>query len=405
MASENIFIILFLRFVNGIGASYISVFVPVWIDQFSLKSSAPIMMIAHNLSSIIGNIIGFSFTSALSVRIGYGLSYLVQSLLLGLMLFVVFFLKSKYFDKRIMRIKQTSYFYRIDLISQEDAIKKVSCHSASADSETNSNRKASSIMELDKGTDIRQLNFIPITDSNEIVEVPNTSIKLYSTIDTAKLLFKNTIYVRLSLCLSLLLFVSTFMLLWIKKYFTEVIKINEGKAELSIIFALVSAPILGISTGGSILKRMGGYHKVGTLYIGSFVCLICFCLGFIIFFITNYYAFSVLLWTYIFFGAMLDPCINGAILSSLPADLKGSGYSLQYFMSSIIGVMPSTFVYGFLYEETKLTMPTFAMSFCLSVPIFIGFNLFLSILREKIRLGLSHDSDLTATDPKLECID
>lgn len=111
---SNYWVLLFLRLLNGIGISYIAIFNPVWIDQFSPKSLCAIFMAVHNLSSIFGTILGFIMGSLLSTMSNnWNLSYLIQSFILIINVFIVVLVKIKYYDRRMMRINEESEVFII----------------------------------------------------------------------------------------------------------------------------------------------------------------------------------------------------------------------------------------------------------------------------------------------------
>ncbi len=171
--------------------------------------------------------------------------------------------------------------------------------------------------------------------------------------------FSNTIF----------LFIVTFLMQWMKKYLLDVIKINESSADIYFIIMSVTAPCSGIFIGGFILQKLGGYSSKAALYL-CFICsFICGNLGIISIFVTDFIPFGFIIWFYLFIGSLINPCISGSILSSLPLEMKGTGNTLQYIFSSLVGVSSAPLVYGIVYENTKIWLPTFAMGICLSVSL------------------------------------
>lgn len=199
-----------------------------------------------------------------------------------------------------------------------------------------------------------------------------------------------------SACVTIFLFISTFLQQWMKKYLTDVIKLTESQAEVSFVVTCVTAPLLGIIVGGIILQKVGGYQRISALYVVFVNCILCGILAIVAGFTTSITGAAIVFWVYLFFGAMVDPCIYGILLSTLPLEMKGSGYSLQYIAASIIGVSSAPFLYGFIHEHTKNSLPTLAMSICLSFPIFAAILMFL-IIRSKRRAGYSLDSDINCS--------
>lgn len=143
---SNYYVLMFLRLTNGIGAAYICIFNPVWIDQYGSKSTASVLMSVHNLSSIIGTVFGFVMASALnSTGTSWNLSYFIQSFILAGCTFLVVLIKLKYFDRRMMRIKQSDNFV---IYSEEN--KKLGRNLVNVDSQEQENDSSKvDIKEID----------------------------------------------------------------------------------------------------------------------------------------------------------------------------------------------------------------------------------------------------------------
>ena len=109
---------------------------------------------------------------------------------------------------------------------------------------------------------------------------------------------------------------------------------------------------------------------------------ICTLLSICFFFITDVKIFAVAIWIFLFFGSSIVPCIAGSIISSLPVELKGSGYSLQNIIVNIFGYSPAAYVYGSLYEYTKNIYPTLSFSVCLGFSFF-GLLLIICVIEIK----------------------
>ena len=131
-----------------------------------------------------------------------------------------------------------------------------------------------------------------------------------------------------------------------KTYLLEVILVSKPLSNiLFIVYCLTSAP-LGIIVGGLIVQRNGGYASINCLYFLIFNCSMVFCLSITTYFVTNVIAFSIIMWTLLFFGSSIVPNIGGSLLSSLSIDLKGSGYSVQNLMVNSIGNAPAPYLFG-----------------------------------------------------------
>lgn len=164
-----------------------------------------------------------------------------------------------------------------------------------------------------------------------------------------------------------------------KHYLINVIHVSDNLADLFFIIFCVTAPISGILFGGFYVKKIGGYANLEAMYFIMFCTFSCFSLGLTLAFIRNTYVFAVLMWLFLFFGSSMVPSLNGSLLSSLPANLKGSGYSFQNVVVHLLGNTPAPSFYGYIYERTKHTVPTLALSLSLCVSG-IGFILVSAVL-------------------------
>lgn len=187
----------------------------------------------------------------------------------------------------------------------------------------------------------------------------------------------------MTLCNTIFLFITTFLLQWMKKYLIDIVKLSEAQANIGFITVCLTAPIIGILLGGLISQKLGGYGTLKSLYLCLLNSFLCGIIGILLIFITHYIAFAILIWTFLFLGSMINPIINGSILSSLPLELKGSGNTIQFIFSNLVGVSSAPFVYGVIYQVTHDWLPSFSMGICLSSSFLASFLIFLLIRNNK----------------------
>ena len=164
-----------------------------------------------------------------------------------------------------------------------------------------------------------------------------------------------------------------------KHYLTNVIKVSDDRADFLYLIFCISSPPSGILFGGIIVQKLGGYAHINSIYYILFNTFTCAILAIAIFFTKDFNLFGVYIWFTIFFGAGSIPAIGGSILSCLPSELKGSGFSLQNLIVNIVGYTPAPYIYGYIYQKYKENYPTFAMSFCLGSSIIGFFSMILVI--------------------------
>lgn len=155
---NNFWVFVSLRFVNGIGVSFIALLNPVWIDQFSVDSWAPTFMALHNLSSIIGNIGGFGMSSLFRLGFAWNKVYLFQSFVIAGLLLIIFTVKKRYFDDRMTRINNSQIFIiRGKEIEESDSLSIFSDNDSEKENNTNKKR-SNSINNTNRDKSLKTIN-------------------------------------------------------------------------------------------------------------------------------------------------------------------------------------------------------------------------------------------------------
>lgn len=373
--TRNFVVLLVLRFVNGFGASFIAVSNPVWIDQYSLKKHSSIFMAFHNLSSVFGNILGVVLATLLK-NLSWNYVFLIESFITAGSLIIIFLIKKKYFDRRLKRIHDSDIFM---------------IHKSIRDSIPPEGAPINYGIDSDRSTNTALLQ-------NLKTELKPSYLEIFIE------LIKNKSFCLLAGCVTILLFISTFMMNWIQYYIEDMFHISTDDITIMFVIVCVTSPVAGITVGGFLIQRIGGYHKIKAIKVCCLNTFFCFLIAVAIGFSKNLYLFGAMIWLYLFFGSMVDPCVNGALIRSLPFKLKGSGSSLAYIFSSIFGVSLGPMLYSVIYSKTKNSVPTLAMSFCLSVTLLSTLMLFtlIKLNKNNEEITSEDDSQSESEDPLIE---
>jgi hypothetical protein len=132
----------------------------------------------------------------------------------------------------------------------------------------------------------------------------------------------------------------------------EVIHFNSS--ETYIIYALVciSAPTLGVLTGGIIIQYLGGYTTGKAL---DACCKLTF-IGFICSLILPIFEipilFVIIMWLLLFFESSITPGLTGLMISCIPDNYKELGNSITQLCYNLIGFLPSPYIYGLVSSYT-----------------------------------------------------
>ncbi len=336
------------RFISGFCQSFISIYLPVWSDQFGIHKKKSFKMTLIHLSSTFGYLFGYIF----GILINWNNAFYFQiSFLIFQILFLILFIDIKFFSTTIIPLKKHQIVKK-ELI-QNSINEKI--------------KKEYEIDEISLFEDIKQNN----SKTNFINE---------------------PIFIQIIKCLKSKLFISTnislftiFIIIsgiqfWINDYMETTLNIEDKNERLIIfIILIVSSPIFGISVGGFLTSKIGGYDNKNSIYVPFFSSIIvCLCSNFIIL-TSNKIIFLLLFWVYLFCGSIILPVINGIIICSVDKKYAGIASSLSIFFYNIFGRFPGPNIYGFIKDKTFETNKKFAMFILLNFAFISFFSLLISI--------------------------
>lgn len=338
----NIAFMFFNRIFVGVFQAYITIYLPVWTNQFGNVPQRSLMIAFVQLASPIGIFIGY-LTANISIQYnfmgGWMFAFIFQAILIALLTIVFLFIPKIYFDKDLH------------------------CH-----------------------TDIEG-NDIFLKEQTRISEF--TQFGNYSLCDVFSLLMQKKIFLFSILGYASLCYVITGTQYWISDYMLNILNITSAKKRL-FCFTIVcfTSPTLGVLIGGFLSDYLGGYEKKES-------SMLCFILGisasifaFVIPLMSNLIYIIVYLWLVLFFGGGIVPPLTGIIITSVPKELAASGNSITNFIANLFGYLPAPYVYGVLSDIFK-DKGQIGMTFTLWYS-FIGLLFF----------GLGMHYRLAAEDPK-----
>ena len=123
-----------------------------------------------------------------------------------------------------------------------------------------------------------------------------------------------------------------------------------------IVFSLtsVTAPLSGVFVGGVFADKYGGYKGKNIVK----AIKLCVAFGFISFvfafpmgFLFDLFYLTVLLWTFLFFGAAIIPVGTGIMISSVRKDCQATSSSLSQLIFNLFGYFFSPILTGFIMDN------------------------------------------------------
>ena len=329
-SSKNVFLFS-TRFMMGVTEAFLTVYGPVWVNNYSpLQYMATWMGILHSCS-IVGVFIGYLFASIINNFLKDYLSWRFAMQIQGYaeIIFALFFFMEK--DEYInVDLRKTIPAKEIEL-EQNDYIVNNSLPSNNA-----SRRNLHSGRRHDPRVDT--------------VELDNLGRYLLQ----AKIVLKNKLYVTLTLGMSSIYFIVTGIQFWITKYLIEIL--NADQLVVNITFSLISitAPLSGVLFGGTVSDKYGGYkgrNESKALQMCVGFAIVAFIFSFPMGFLFQIFYLSVLLWTFLFFGASIIPIATGIMISTVPKDCQATSSSISQLIFNLFGYFCSPMITGFIMDS------------------------------------------------------
>ena len=315
----------------GVTEAFMVVYGPVWVNNYApLQYMATWMGILHSCS-IVGVFIGYLIASIINNFLKDYLSWRFAMQIQGYaeIIFAIFFFMEK--DEYInVDLRKTIPSKEIEL-EQIDYINNNSLPSNNA-----SRRNLNSGRRHDPRVDT--------------VELDNLGRYLLQ----AKIVLKNKLYVTLTLGMSSIYFIVTGIQFWITKYLIEILKADQ--LLVNIIFSLISitAPLSGVLFGGTVSDKYGGYkgkNESKALLMCVGFGIVAFIFSFPMGFLFQIIYLSILLWTFLFFGASMIPIATGIMISTVPKDCQATSSSISQLIFNLFGYFCSPMITGFIMDR------------------------------------------------------
>lgn len=361
------------RVIIGIFQAFISIYLPLWCDQFGVERRKTLMLALIQVVGPLGVLVGYIVTTLLNMYLSwlpyFGdieknerwlYSFYIQSILIWCISISFIFFPNTYFNSKTRRvpIEFEEILNKNEKGINQDVLKRSFFYNGNQNSKESKNNKNYTDNDLESN-DIRKANEEKNNNSednnndakNENNQNNNKEIPFCTKL---KLIFSEPLFIFNVLTMSILYFIVTCVQYWASDYMLVALEITDEKLRLfAFSFVCLTSPTMGLITGGFIVDKLGGYHKK------SFFCLVFSLLSIIpaipIPLVDSIYIYTALLWVLLFFGASLIPSTQGIIIACLPKDVQGSGNSFSIFFFNLLGYFPAPFIYGFIknYFEDK----------------------------------------------------
>ena len=315
--TTNTIYLLINRVILGIFQAYFIIYLPLWCNQYGITNQRSMMISIGQLTTPLGVFVGYLIASeciTINKEDGWRYSFVIQSVIIILMIFLFYRL-----DDNLFESKYESY-------------------------------KDEKINNENYDTDA---TFFKLSDS--IIIDQDTNLSDIINISYFKEIFSHKNYLLSIFAISCLYFTVTGVQYWGGDYMNRVLKVHSAQKRL-LYFSIIcfTSPTLGVLMAGLIVNKLkDGYNNIKAFDL-CFIFSIFTCItGIGSAFFSDIIYFIIFVWIAFFFGGAIMPILTGIIITSLPQHLRASGNSLQLFFGNLLGYLPAPYIYGALQDLFK----------------------------------------------------
>ena len=307
--TTNTLFLLLNRGILGIFQSYFVIYLPLWCNQYGITNQRSIMLSIGQLTTPLGVFVGYLIASeciSINENIGWKFSFVIQSVIIIIMIFLLFRVSESLFETKYVSYKDER--------------------------------------------NITDVTFFKLSES--IIIDQDTNINDIINISYFKQIFSHKVYVLSILSISCLYYAVTGVQYWAGDYMNRILKVHSPQKRL-LYFSIIcfTSPTLGVICAGYSVNRLKhGYNNIRVYNYCFVLSIFTFVTGIISAFMSKVNLFILFTWLAFFFGGAIMPILTGIIITSLPQHLRASGNSLQLFFGTLLGYLPAPYIYGALED-------------------------------------------------------
>ena len=343
--TSNKIILFSMRFLMGATEAFIVIYGPVWVNNYApIEYSTTWMGILHSCS-VLGVVTGYVSASIIINFFNHYFTWRFSIQIQGFaeIIFALFF------------------WFENDEYINVDVRKTISMNEIEMDNRNNSNvnnsnnnnniysvtvpRGSHSSFPANSRMRSRKLN-----RRIDSIETSNLSGYLLQT----KIVLTTPLYISITFGLCSIYFIVTGIQFWMTKYLIEIL---EGEPiVVNTIFSVISitAPLFGVLLGGAFSDNYGGYkgeNAIKAIKICIAFGLVSFVFAFPMGFLFQIVYLSILLWTFLFFGAAIIPIGTGIMISSVQKDCQATSSSISQLIFNLFGYFFSPMLTGYIMDR------------------------------------------------------
>ena len=375
--NDNYYYIATLKFFASFCKVFITVYIPVWIDQFGIKKYKTLLLTIVFMVTSYGRIVG-AWIGTVIFENEWKKAFTCCGIIFLILSIGLFIIPQKYYSTKYMLVEQQKKYTgniveKLVPTKNDEEIKKeienIKDIEYLDDEKKKSESKEMIKEETEKDTDVNSNDKKEKLIYDYKTEEENKMFKNLSTFSKFKIVILNQCFIFSSLSRACLFFLFKIIHVFLKKYTFEALNYNN---EITFFYyyslTTILAPSLGSLIGGAICNKfLGGYESKKSIWIILFFGTIA------VFFITlarisiDFNYLIVYIFGYFFSVSAFLPTISGYIINSLHKELKGFGSSFDSLITNILGKLPSPIIYGIINDRHKKEEPKYAWNKSLMV--------------------------------------
>ena len=391
--TTNLVLLYLCRTIAGFTQSFLSIYSPVWSDQFGIHKYKSIMLALIHLSSSLGYLFGY----VMGILFSWESSFYIQNIIIIIHIVIIFiFIPDKYFSMNLMPLKAKLQLEKLSKKEEKEKKENNEIINEINDIKLNINevdnyeeKKEKLIDEKIKEEEEKNIEKEEDTESLfEDIKVNNEDITKESFLTHLKILIKSPIYILMNITLTSMFMIVSAIQFWISDYMENGLLIENEKVRLyGFAAVVVTSPPAGIILGGILSGKVGGYDTEKAIYIPLITSFFVSVLANITPLFTKLYFFLPCFWTYLFLGSVLLPVARGIVLVSVDKKYNGPANAVSTLLYSVLGRLPGPNLYAFYksrFSDKHSRIP-FWLLLNMAVPGFLATLVCVKFQKEKYK--------------------
>ena len=339
--TNNANILIFVRGLHGFTQMPPSIYVPVWIDQYAIRSYRTVQLTTVQLSQTIGKCIGYLLNMYFGLE-HWKKGFLVEAGYLIFCTICCLVTSEDYFSMTL---------YRPKLSDEEEKNLRISC-TIYEEQETNKNKEEE-----------KKSNFF----------------------DDLKILSRHSLYVLSVTCRCILHGINTCLHFWLADFLRTVIH-EQNQLKITIYYSIIcfAGPVGGMIANAVLKPIIISYESRRASWPLVILQLIASLFGISIGFMKTTLNVTIATILFLMFNSSALPIVQGILISCVGKKLGTTGFAIANILTQVLTSGTTPLLYGIINDRYKDKYPNLAMLCIMSLEFLaIPFLCILAYLRNK----------------------